>query len=101
MSGKRRRFDRDYKLSAVRLLESSGGNLEQVSRGLGISSSVLRRWRNQIRELGAESFSETGRMQRSELLRLRRENKDLRRQLEFLKKTLGFEAAAKRKGTKP
>ena len=101
MSGKRRRFDRDYKLSAVRLLESSGGNLEQVSRGLGISSSMLRRWRNQIRERGAESFSETGRMERSEVLRLRRENKDLRRQLEFLKKTLGFETVAKRKGTKP
>jgi transposase len=101
MSGKRRRFDRDYKLSAVRLLESSEGNLEQISRGLGISSSMLRRWRNQVRERGAESFSETGRMERSEVLRLRRENKDLRRQLEFLKKTLGFEVVIKRKGTKP
>ena len=101
MSGKRRQFDRDYKLSAVRLLERSGDNLEQVSRGLGISSSMLRRWRNQVKELGAESFSETGRMERSEVLRLRRENKDLRRQLEFLKKTLGFEAVVKKKGIRP
>jgi len=101
MSGKRRKFDRDYKLSAVRLLESSEETLEQVSRGLGISSSMLRRWRNQIRQRGPESFSESGRTERSEVLRLRRENKDLRRQLEFLKKTLGFEAGVKRKGTKP
>lgn len=101
MSGKRRRFDRDYKLSAVRLLESSEETLEQVSRGLGISSSVLRRWRNQVRTKGAGSFDEAGRQERAEVLRLRRENKELRRQLEFLKKTLGFEAEAKRKGTRP
>ncbi len=100
MKEKRRRFDRNYKLSAVRLLESSDKPLEQVARELGVSGSMLRRWRSQVRERGAESFSEAGMMERSEVLRLRRENKELRRQLEALKKTLGFEGGAGRKGTK-
>ena len=54
MSEKRRKFDRDYKVSAVRLMESTDKPLEQVARGLGISGSMLRRWRSQIRERGAE-----------------------------------------------
>ena len=101
MSEKRRQFDRDFKLSAVRLLESSDRPLEQVARGLGISGSMLRRWRVQVRERGAGAFSETGRMERAEVLRLRRENQELRRQVEFLKKTLGFEVGAKRRGIRP
>jgi transposase len=100
MSERRRQYDRGFKLSAVRLLESSDKPLEQVARGLGISGSMLRRWRSQVREKGAGSFSEAGRMERSEVLRLNRENKELRRQLEILKKTLGFEVGARKKGAR-
>lgn len=88
MSGKRRKFDRDYKLSAVRLWESSAKPLEQVARELGIAGSMLRRWRDQVKSRGAASLSESGRMERSELVRLRRENRDLRRDMEVLKKIL-------------
>jgi transposase len=84
----------------VRLLGSSDKPLVQVARELGISGSMLRRWRSQVTEKGAESFSEIGRMERSEVLRLRRENKELRRQVEVLKKTLGFETGAKRRSIK-
>lgn len=101
MSERRRQYDSNFKLSAVRLLESSEESLEQVARGLGITGSMLRRWRDQVRSQGADSFSESGRMERSEILRLRRENKELRRQLEILKKTLGFETGAKKRGIKP
>lgn len=100
MAEKRRQYDRHFKLSAVRLLESSDRPLVQVARELGISGSMLRRWRSQVREKGAEAFSDIGRMERAEVLRLRRENKELRRQVEFLKKTLGFEVEAKRRGAK-
>ena len=101
MKEKRRQFDKDYKISAVRLLESSDRPLELVARGLGISGSMLRRWRDQIRLNGPDYFSKSGRQNRSELLRLRRENKDLRRQVEVLKKTLGFQVQARRRNTKP
>jgi transposase len=100
MAEKRRQYDRHFKLSAVRLLESSDRPLIQVARELGISGSMLRRWRTQVREKGAEAFSDIGRMERTEVLRLRRENKGLRQQIEFLKKTLGFEGVVTRKGSK-
>jgi transposase len=101
MSGKRRQYDRDFKVSAVRLLESSDKSLEHVARGLGISGSMLRRWRNQMGSRGVEAFSHGGRMERSELARLRRKNKELQRDLEALKKTLDYLDRAGRKGIKP
>jgi len=101
MSEKRRQFDKAYKLSAVRLLSQSDNPLELVARGLGISGSMLRRWRDQVKLKGGDSFSESGRQDRSEILRLRRENKDLRRQIEILKKTFGFQGRTRRRNMKP
>jgi transposase len=94
MAEKRHQYDRDYKLTAVRLLESSDKPLELVARELGISGSMLRRWRKQVRLKGAASFSDNGRQERSEILRLRRENKELQRDVEALKKTLDLLAPA-------
>jgi transposase len=100
MKEKRRQFDGAFKLSAVKLLDESDKPLELVARGLGISGSMLRRWRDQVRLKGAESFSDSGRQERSEILRLRRENKDLKRQIEILKKTLGFRVRPMKRSTK-
>jgi transposase len=98
MKERRRQYDRSFKLSAVRLLLSLDKPLIQVARGLGISGSMLRRWREQVKERGGESFSGSGRMERSEIVRLQRENRELRRENEILKKTLGFEKPVKRRG---
>ena len=84
----RRSFDRSFKLSAVELVESSDLPLVQVSRSLGIHHSMLRRWRNQVRIKGPSAFDESGRAERSEVVRLRRENRRLKRDLAVLKKTL-------------
>jgi transposase len=100
MSGRKRgSYDRDFKVSAVWLLETSDEPLEQVARSLGICGSMLRRWRNQVNDGGPESFDKSGRQGRSEVLRLRQENKRLRREVEILKKTLGFQDPAKKRGT--
>ncbi len=85
----RRHFDRDFKLNAVQLLESSDQPLVQVARSLGVHDSMLRRWRNQVRAKGLAVFDEAGRVERSEVVQLRRKNRRLRRELEMVKKTLG------------
>jgi transposase len=85
---RRRRFDRDFKLSAVNLLESSARPLAQVARSLGIHESMLRRWRNQVRAKGRAAFDDSGRSIRSEVVRLERENRRLKQELEMVKKTL-------------
>ena len=84
----RRHFDRDFKLNAVQLLEGSDLPLVQVACSLGVHDSMLRRWRNQVRALGSAAFNEAGQAERSEVVRLRRENRRLRRELEMVKKTL-------------
>lgn len=86
----RREFDRDFKLSAVKLAESSDLPLAQVARSLGIHDSMLRRWRNQVQAKGSAAFAVSGRVERSEVVQLRRQNRYLKRQLEALKKTLLF-----------
>jgi transposase len=86
--GKRRSFDRSFKVSAVELAESSELPFVQIARRLGIHDSMLRRWRNQVQAKGPAAFDESGRAERSEVVRLRRENRRLKRDLEVLKKTL-------------
>ena len=96
MSNHRRQYNRDFKVSAVRLLAESDQSLSEVARSLGIHETMLRKWRNQLRQRGPESFDESGRQERSELLRLQRKNRQLERDLEMLKKTLGYLKTLKR-----
>ena len=97
--GKRRSFDRAFKLSAVRLLVASDESLSQVARSLGIHDNLLRRWRKQLSS-GSSGMSESGRRERSEVIRLRRRCRDLQRELALLKKTLGVYADRDHRGTK-
>ena len=97
--GKRRSFDRAFKLSAVRLLAASDESLVQVASSLGIHDNLLRRWRKQLSSGGSE-MSESGRRERSEVVRLRRRCRDLQRELALLKKTLGLSAEGNHRGTK-
>jgi len=97
--GKRRSFDRAFKLSAVRLLAASDESLSQVARSLGIHDNLLRRWRKQLSS-DASQMSESGCQERSEVVRLRRRCRDLERELALLKKTLGLSTGRDRRGTK-
>lgn len=96
---KRRRFDRAYKLSAVRLLATSNESVMQVARSLGIHDNLLRRWRAQLTETQVMTMTESGRQERAEVVRLRRRCSDLEHELSLLKKTLGLSARPKRRGT--
>lgn len=101
MKESRRQYDKAFKVSAVQLLESSDKSVSMVARELGICESMLRRWREQFHEHGAAYFNRSGGPDRSEVLRLRRENKDLKRQVEILKKTLGSAVRSRRSVIKP
>ncbi len=88
MKERRRQYNRQFKEQAVRLVQQGGMPLAQVARQLEISESMLRRWRSQVADGG--SFSESGRQQRTLIQRLQRENRQLRRDMAVLKKTLGL-----------
>lgn len=91
----RRRFTREFKLSAVRMVVDKGLPLGEVAESLGIHPSCLRQWRRQFDELGHGSFPGNGNQtdKDTEIARLRRENRRLLAEREILKKAAVFFAS--------
>jgi len=83
----RRRFSDEFKEEAVKLITDQGYKVSEASRNLDISASMLRRWQ---RELVPESDDSIDADEKSELQRLRKENKTLRMEREILKKAAAF-----------
>jgi len=62
MTKERQSYSREYKLEAVRLLETSGRSGAQLERKLGIGSGCLCRWQQQFAEEGEQAFPGHGRL---------------------------------------
>lgn len=88
----RRKFTREFKLEAVRLVKDRGVSVAQAARDLELHENVLRKW---IRELGADphhAFPGHGQMkpEQLEIDRLRREVTKLKAERDILKKAAAF-----------
>ena len=83
----RRKFSKEFKRDAVRLLENSGKSLSQVCRELGLRTSVLGAWKRMV-----EAERKTGLTtdELDELAKLRKDNDRLRMEVEILKKATAF-----------
>ncbi len=83
----RRRFSREFKLSAVRKVVVQGLSNAQVARDLAIDQKLLRDWRKALQaELGLSTDVVTGSSIEAELKRLRDENRELKIDRDILKK---------------
>jgi transposase len=86
----RRVFSAQQKANAVRLVREVG-NLEKVGRDLDINPHLLRRWVNRAAlEPGNVPGGALTGDERAELTRLRRENRTLQMERDFLKKAAAF-----------
>jgi len=84
----RRRFTREFKVAAVRMV-LSGQSLGRVARELELNESVLRRWRREFEGHPQESFPGLGRrMTESREAELERKIGQLTLENDFLKKVL-------------
>jgi transposase len=92
MGGNQRTFTAEFKREALRLLETSGKPGAQVARELGISDSVLYRWRKQQADQGDDAFPGKGHQTtvEEEVRHLRAEVERLRQEREILKKAIGI-----------
>lgn len=88
----RRRFSREFKVEAVRLVEADGYSASQVARDLDIRPELLRRWRKQLRADGAGAFVGIGnrKPQDEETRRLRRDLRRVTQERDILKKALAI-----------
>jgi transposase len=79
----------EFKAEAVQLVRSSGRSISQIAQELGISATSLRNWVKQAQIDQGEREGLTTE-EREELRRLRRENKVLKQERDFLKKAAAF-----------
>lgn len=89
---KKRIYDKDFKLNAVKLYLTSGRLYGQVSEELGIPVGTLVTWVKSHKKDGAEAFPGKGCVKPSdaELINLRKELAIIREERDILKKALGI-----------
>ena len=88
----RRKFSREFKLEAVRLIKDRGVAVAQAARDLDVHENVLRKW---VRELSADpqqAFPGHGQMkpEQLEIDRLRKEVAKLKAERDILKKAAAY-----------
>lgn len=90
--GARRRFSREFKVEAVKLVLERGVTASQASRDLDIHVNVLRGWVRAHREDPAHAFPGEGQQkpEAAELTRLRREVSHLKMERDILKKAAAY-----------
>ncbi len=88
----RRKFTREFKVEAVKLIRERGVTVAQAARDLGVHSTVLRRWVQEYAADLQQAFPGQGQMkpEQEELARLRREVLKLKAERDILKKAAAY-----------
>jgi len=83
----RRLHTKEFKEEAVKLIKEQGYPVTEAARNLGVSPSVLGRWKRESEKSeGGESTPGSMANMQAELKRLRKKNKRLEMEREILKK---------------
>ena len=88
----RRKFSREYKLEAVKMVKERGVALKQVARDLDLNENMLRRWVREFGEDPQDAFPGLGQMkpEQAEIARLQREVAKLKMERDILKKSAAY-----------
>ena len=88
----RRKFTREFKLEAVRLIKVRGVGVAQASLDLGVHGTVLRNWVKAFADDPAHAFPGNGQMrpEHAEIVRLKRELTKLKAERNILKKAAAY-----------
>ena len=93
-----KKFDPAYKLEVCKSIDSGHATVAEISRETGISENTLYTWMKRYRENRSTPFVGSGHVlpENDELVRLRRENKNMREEIEILKKAAAYFAKNQR-----
>jgi transposase len=79
------KFSPEFKREAVELVCQPGQTIAGVARDLGIGANLLGRWKQELAEHGGQAFGGHGVARDEELMRLRRELAQVKKERGFLK----------------
>ena len=83
-----KRFDKAFKVQAVKMITEDGQKTSEVDRSLGIHVNVLYNWKRRYSLDGDKAFIGKGYL--SEIVVLRRKLRNAEMELEILKKAVGI-----------
>lgn len=83
-----RRYPPEFIAEAVALVTDQGYSVPEAAKSLGVRANLIYRWKQQLEDRQQGKALEED--ERSELKRLRKENKKLRMEKEILKKASAF-----------
>jgi transposase len=85
-----RKYDREFKVEAVRLAREEGSTATEVERRLGIGQGMISRWKRQLSQQGVDAFPGKGHLPAHEeqLRQVKRELGRVTRERDILKKAL-------------
>ncbi len=86
----RRKYSPEFKREAFQLANNPGQSVAGVARDVGIKENLLRRWKKEIEEYGAQAFGGQGSARDEELMRLRRELAQVKKERDFLKHAAAY-----------
>lgn len=98
MSTPRRKFTKDFKLEAVKMVVEGGLSKAEVGRRLGVNQTLIGNWVRAAKADGVVAFPGQGKLKPEDekVRQLEKENRELRQENEFLKKTAAFFASQKK-----
>jgi transposase len=86
----RRQFTDEYKAGVVRLVLDEGKTVGAVARDLDLTETAVREWVKRARADRSKGRTGLTTVEREELARLRKENRELRTERDILKKAAAF-----------
>jgi len=89
---KYRRYDREFKINAAKLVNEQGMTKSRVAKDLGVSVSMIGKWASEFATEPLEAFPGRGRLKpvEEELARLRKELKRAQMEVEILRKATAY-----------
>jgi transposase len=93
-----RKYDKEFRINAVKHLKNSNKSLKEVAESLGVPISTLNGWAKEYEQNGEESFPGSGKIKpcNEEYYRLKKELEDVRMERDILKKAIATFSKAKK-----
>ena len=101
MTRRRKRYDRQFKVSAAKAVLSGEMTVRDLSEELGIKDSTLRRWACEHEEMGENAFPGNGSPKINkdhEIAKLKKKVEELERENEMLKNFRAFSSQGHARG---